>query len=24
LALPGASNMGNVNTSGHGKITIYY
>jgi hypothetical protein len=24
LALPGALNMGNVNTSGHGKITIYY
>ena len=23
-ALPGASNMGNVNTSGHGKIIIYY
>lgn len=24
LTLPGALNMGNVNTSGHGKITIYY
>jgi hypothetical protein len=24
LALPGTLNMGNVNTSGHGKIVIYY
>ncbi|WP_395802012.1 glycine-rich protein [Daejeonella sp.] len=24
LALPGTLNIGNVNTSGHGKITIYY